>query len=328
MFNYQQIFQNFFKNLPPRIGNVLERRFGLKTGSKETLEAIGNDYGLTRERIRQIEEDGLKRLKEKELKKLEGVFQYFLDEFRSQGNLKKEDLLLNKLGGSKFQNHIFFLLNLEDSFKRHKETKNFYPFWTINENSVKKAQRTINQFIKEFKTKNQPLDPSQYLGEGKLSESIPSSQALFSYLEISKYISKGPEGLYGLREWPEINPRGIKDKIYLILKREKKPLHFKETARLINWLPQTVHNELIRDPRFVLVGRGIYGLKEWGYSPGPVLDVICQVLREAKRPLSKEEVIKRVLSQRMVKENTILLNLSNKDYFLKNSQGKYVIKKS
>ena len=67
-------------------------------------------------------------------------------------------------------------------------------------------------------------------------------------------------------------------------------------------------------------------MSEWGYYPGQVKDVILNILKEAKRPLAKNEVLKEVLRQRIVKENTILLNLNNKNHFLKNSKGKYTIK--
>jgi len=91
-------------------------------------------------------------------------------------------------------------------------------------------------------------------------------------------------------------------------------------------LVQTVHNELIKDSRFVLVGRGIYALEEWGYYPGQVKDVILRVLREERKPITKEEILEKVLEQRLVKENTILLNLSNKKYFERDVQGKYKVK--
>jgi hypothetical protein len=48
-----------------------------------------------------------------------------------------------------------------------------------------------------------------------------------------------------------------------------------------------------------------------------VRDVIAEVLKEAGRPLSKDEVIKRVLAKRIVKPNTVLVNLQNSKYFRK-----------
>ncbi len=90
-------------------------------------------------------------------------------------------------------------------------------------------------------------------------------------------------------------------------------------------LPQTVHNELIKDPRFVLIGRGIYALKEWGYEPGEVKDVITRIIKKAGKSLSKKDIVSRVMEQRMVKENTISQNLSNRKHFSRDSEGKYFV---
>jgi len=338
-FNYSQICQSLLKDLPERQKEVILRRFGLaptpkfgvgvkKTGQGETLESIGRDFGITRERVRQIERDGFFRLKPK-IKKYQKTFQYFKDFLRAWGDLKKEDILLSQLGREKFQNQVYFLLILGEPFERFSENKDFYSFWTINKESFNLAQKIIDLALNEFEKEKRPLNLEELSSFSSLKDPISHS-----YLEISKIIQKNSEGLYGLRDWPEINPRGVKDKACLVLKKEKRPLHFREITDLINSLkfekraqtqalPQTVHNELIRDPRFVLVGRGIYALGQWGYEPGVVRDVILKVLKEAKRPLSKEEIVKKVKNQRLVKENTILLNLQNKKYFLKDSQGEY-----
>ncbi len=147
-------------------------------------------------------------------------------------------------------------------------------------------------------------------------------------MEISKKIQQNKEGLFGLSDWPEINPRTIKDKAYLVLKKNQKPLHFSRITDLIEGgaLVQTVHNELIKDPKFILVGRGIYALKEWGYEPGYLKDIILKVLKESQKPLTKQEILSAVFEQRMVKENTVLLNLSNKKYFLRDDKGRYLIR--
>ena len=147
---------------------------------------------------------------------------------------------------------------------------------------------------------------------------------------------RGPQGLYGLKDWPEVNPKGIKDKAYIVLKGEEMPLHFTQVAALINSsdffssnktvIHQTVHNELIKDPRFILVGRGLYALKEWGYEPGIVRDVIYREIKGSRKPLPKEEIIKKVLNQRKVQPSTILLNLQNKKYFAKTPKGLYTIR--
>ena len=86
----------------------------------------------------------------------------------------------------------------------------------------------------------------------------------------------------------------------------------------------TTHNELIKDPRFVLIGRGLYALAEWGYAPGVVRDVIRDLI-VAEGPLKKEEVVERVKKARFVKENTIAVNLNNPRYFKREKDGRYVI---
>lgn len=337
-FNYQKICQDLLKDLSQRTNNIIERRFGLKTGKKETLEAIGQGYGLTRERIRQIIEEGFLKIRPK-IKEHQKISQYFNRALKSFGDLKKEDAFLNFLGGQTLQNQVFFLLTLNKNLERISEDKDFFAFWTRRKESIDLAKKvvdsTLNRLEGEKKTfplekiyEVQKVDLGRILGK-KINKNIFSS-----YLELSKKIQKNPENQFGLRNWLEINPRGIKDKAYLVLKKEGRPLHFSQVAVYIDKLPfspqkkaqlATVHNELIRDQRFVLVGRGLYALREWGYEPGVVKDIIFKTLKEANRPLSKKEIIDRVLKQRVVKENTILLNLQDRNKFLRDSEGRYKI---
>lgn len=323
--NYQSICQDILlKDLSERTREVISRRFGLDT-ERETLESIGKSYQITRERVRQIEEDGLEKIEKKICdSQCQNVIQYFISQLNDSGLLRREDILLNQLGGIKFQNYALFLLTIAKPFQRFSETKDLYSLWTIDKNSLNAAKRAIDFFTIELKRNNQPMD-------------LPLD-ILPSYIEIAKHILKGPGGLYGLRDWPEINPRGTKDKAYIVLKKEKTPLHFTKVASLINAekafsspravLAQTVHNELIKDSKFVLVGRGLYALREWGYVPGTVREVVVEVLKKEAKPMEKDEVIKKTLEQRQVQPNTILLNLQNKKYFIKNDEGKYTIRKA
>lgn len=324
-FNYSQISSKILRDLPEKQKTIISRRFALNAGQKEkeTLQEIGESYGITRERIRQIERDGLLKLKET-VKKYEEVFQYFKEYLKKSGGLKKEDLLLKDLGGEKWQNQVYFLLNLEENLERLGETESFYSFWTVNKDSVNKAKEILSSISEELKKIKKPVVYGDLVNLNDSKQKIP-----ISFLEISKKIQRNSEGLWGLKDWPEINPRGVKDKAYLVLKKEKKPLHFKDVASLIpQSLSQTVHNELIKDSRFVLVGRGVYALKEWGYEKGFVKDIILKTLKTAGKPLTKAEVLDKVLKQRLVKENTVLLNLGNKDCFFKTSEGLYKIREA
>lgn len=334
--NYQKICQDLLKDLPQRTRDVIEQRFGLKTGERKTLQAVGDSYGITRERVRQIEADGFLKIKSK-LGKYQSIFQYFANFLSDFGDLRKEDILLNSLGSQKFQNHAYFLLTLGEKFERFSENKDFYSLWTIDPDSLNFAKQVLDSLYHEFTNINQPLSLEE------IGQRIDSNfdrpltpQILQSFLEVSKKIQSGIDGQFGLKHWPQINPGGVKDRAYLIFKKEKRPLHFTEVTKLINSskfkkisqpeaLVQTVHNELIKDPRFVLVGRGIYALKEWGYVPGTVEDIISLILKEEKRPQTKEEIIEKVLKQRQVKVNTILINLNK---FPRTAEGKYTLEKT
>lgn len=315
----KKVCQDLISDLPSREKEIILRRFGFKGEKRETLESIGDDFGITRERVRQIQEDAFEKMRKK-IGKYKKIIVDFEKYFKKRGGIKREDILLKELGKEKWQKEVYFLLTLAQKFKRYPEKKEYFCFWALNEEAVLKAKNALQSIISKLEEIKKPVF---FKDLNFLSLKKP---IFVSYLEITKMIQKNEGGLYGLKEWPEINPRGIRDKAYLVLKKVKKPLHFTEITKLIDGAYlQTVHNELIRDERFVLIGRGIYALREWGYEPGFVKDVIIKILKE-KGPLSKKEILENVLKQRMVKENTVLLNLSNRKYFLRDSKGKYYLK--
>ena len=112
-------------------------------------------------------------------------------------------------------------------------------------------------------------------------------------------------------------------------------MHFAEIAAKLDQVKanpkkvttQAVHNELIKDKRFVLIGRGIYALAEWGYQAGTVADIIEEVLRE-ESPLTKDEIVRRVLARRQVKVTTIALNLQEKPQFERVAKATYQLKQA
>jgi hypothetical protein len=332
MFDYQKISSDLINGLPDRTKDVIQRRFGLNKNSdisvnsvkikRESLEAIGKDYGITRERVRQIESDGIKKIKKK-LAKHENVYNAFNEKINEFGGFKREDIFLTSLGDEKNLNHVFFLLSIGNSFSRFSENNDFHSFWSKNPSYFNDVKKIVSCFHENLNRERKPIE----LQTCDNLVSFANNNATISSLEISKHIHQNQEGFLGLKNWPEINPRGIKDKAYLVLKKEEKPLHFTSVAQLMgdSVLPQTVHNELIKDPRFVLIGRGIYALKEWGYEPGEVKDVITRIIKKAGKSLSKKDIVSRVMEQRMVKENTISQNLSNRKHFSRDSEGKYFI---
>jgi hypothetical protein len=65
-------------------------------------------------------------------------------------------------------------------------------------------------------------------------------------------------------------------------------------------------------------------LSEWGYSTGVVRDVIKEIIAK-NGPLTKNEIIDKVLKERHVKQNTILVNLQNQRFFKRDKAGKYSV---
>lgn len=334
VFVLDEICEDLLKDLSKRQKQIVVRRFGLGSDEKkESLQSIGDDFGITRERIRQLQNNGLLGLREK-VKDYPGLLQFFHNQLKTTGELRKEDILLKTISPES-ENRAFFLLFISGQFDRFLETEDLYTLWTTNKESLAIADRVINFFLEKLEEIAEPVETKDIERLSSTDFSLPLS-ALLAFLEISKKIERSPDGLWGISKWPEVSPRGMKDGAYFVLKRTRKPLHFREISELINEykvfrnsrtaLPQTVHNELIKDSRFVLVGRGIYALSEWGYNPGLVKDVIVEILKE-KSSLGKEELIEEVLKKRFVKRNTVGLNLKDKKYFQEDAEGNYRLKK-
>jgi hypothetical protein len=316
--DYKQICEELLGQLPAKQREVIERRFGLKTGARETLEAIGKSHKICRERVRQIEKAGTAKMKKRAgvHKESSRVFAKHLKGF---GGAREENILLEELGAKEFKAPAYFLLAISGDFIRIGENEDYNSYWALDSQSGEAAKNFIAAAMAKLEEKKQLASLRELANLAGLKKTVAES-----YLGISKQVQKNKEGFYGLRNWPEVNPKGIKDKIYLLFKKSRNPLHFTEVAKKINGsLVQTVHNELIRDRRFVLIGRGIYALKEWGYVEGDVKDVILNIFGNENRPLTKREILDRVMKQRRIKENTVLMNLSNKKFFSRDSEGKY-----
>ena len=320
-----------------RFREIIERRFGFKKGKKETLEAIGQDHNITRERVRQIEASALKILREEgTLAILLPVFKYLDTLFEEQNHLIGEKKLLDLVSDdssiNSVQPAITMVLTLGERYKKNEECDDFHSHWSTQEQTKKQAREIVSHlenYLDNQKASLSSINEALAIVSAKYKNI--SDALAHNALDVSKKINKNIFGEVGLSHWPEISPKGVRDKAYLVLKKEGTPQHFVEVAELINKasfsnrqaFPQTVHNELIKDGRFVLIGRGKYALREWGYEPGIVKDVITKILGEANEALTKEEIIAAVLEKREIKPNTIAINLQNNSEFEKLEDGRY-----
>jgi len=334
-FKPKQITRNLISGLPERSRDVLESRFGLgKNKDRLTLEAIGTIYGITRERVRQIETHALNSILKSDVYSQHGhVFTELEELIDFLGGVVVEEELLNQISNnSEIQNHAHFLLVLGDSFKKKKEDLEFKHRWYVDSGLAEKVHESLRKIYKNLS--NQDLVSEEDIVKTFLehlkdvSDKYKKEEILKRWLSVSKKIDKNPLGEWGLASSSNVSLKGMKDYAYLVIRQHGSPLHFSEVAKQIKKMfgkeahIATTHNELIKDPRFVLVGRGLYALKEWGYSTGVVKDVIVDIL-EKHGSLTKDEIVELVLKERYVKPNTVVVNLQDSKTFKKDKKGRF-----
>lgn len=313
---------------------IIARRYGLFE-RKETLEQIGELLSITRERVRQLEKAVITKLRQiavKDLPHIQAFEQVILEHLENVGNVAKiSDITKALTGGSDRlnQSRIAFLADLSPNLSVIEDNDNFHhAVGNKKIHDTESIRKNIETIIDAIKNIGEPTSITNIKSKtGHVSESHVKALA-----SVSKNISHLHDN-WGLSRWPLVNPRNIRDKIYVVLKKKGSPLHFNEIASEIKQssfrrkdvTTQAIHNELIKDKRFVLIGRGIYALNEWGYSKGTVADIITEVLKKAGEPLHRDEIVKRVLASRQVKETTILLNLQGKGQFKRVSKATYTL---
>ncbi len=336
-FKPKQVVKKLLSVVGDRSRDVLVSRFGLGTDTKRmTLEAIGKKYKITRERVRQIENYSIINIrKSKEYAKEKEAFDELLKLITEMGGTISEEQLLKHISKDKAtQNQIHFLLVIGEEFTKEKEDSEFKHRWSVDKELSKRIHGSLRDLYSSLSDDEILLESDmieKFLENIKdVSEKYKNEEIAKRWLALSKLIDKNPLGEWGKTTSANINAKGMRDYAYLVIRRHGSPIHFREVAKLITELfnkkahVATTHNELIKDPRFVLVGRGLYALSEWGYMSGVVRDVIKNIINK-NGPLTKDEIVKKVLKERYVKENTIMVNLQNPKFFKKSKDGKYSI---
>ena len=318
---------------------IITRRFGLYD-RKETLEQIGELLGITRERVCQLEKAILIRLKmaveDGKVASVHEAERLLVRALSETGRVAKVGDIANHITGTAStpieRARVAFIAELSPKLTVVNENDTYHQAIGIAEHGdEKKLRSNIDEIVKTIKTNAEPISGEDL--HAKLSHEHPDHvRALAS---VSKKLAHLKD-MWGLNKWPTVNPKNIRDKIYVILAENGKPMHFSDIAKSIKGsdfkrkdvTTQAIHNELIKDKRFVLIGRGIYALDSWGYSKGTVSDIITDVLSKAGEPLHRDEIVKRVLKSRHVKETTILLNLQSKPEFKRVSKATYTLAES
>ena len=320
----------------PREQEIITRRFGLN-GAKETLEQIGERLDITRERVRQLEKAALIRLKiasEKgEIEHLAEIEKALIRNLAESGRISKTQALadhyLEKSASAQEVSNILFITEISSKLVVIQENDKYHSAIANAEyGDERKIKTAIDEIVNIIKKQKSPMTLDEL--DAKLSYEHPSQ--IEAIASISKLLAS-LNGIWGLEKWPSVNPKNIRDKIFVVLGAKKEPMHFSEIAEEIrksdfsrkDVTTQAIHNELIKDKRFVLIGRGIYALDDWGFKKGTVADTITAVLKEAGEPLYRDEIVKRVLEKRKVKETTVLLNLQSKKEFVRVAKATYTL---
>jgi len=336
--NIEQFLEELFASFNPKQRKVITARFGLKNGTRATLQEIGDELGITRERVRQIEEFTLKKVGAK-IRETGGPLMEFVENYLNEiEGVRRDDMFVREVAEKFFagdtgkynDEKIRFMLCAAGKPLYAKETDDANAFWYSDEGAKKKFIDFVKNATTFFKGN------SYYkLTNDKTLLAQSRTFSIHHFFSIPKHFGVNVFGDVGLRAWPEIEPRTVRDRAYLVLKKNGEPLHFRDIAKSIQKLGiateaahvQTVHNELIKDDRFVLVGRGIYGLRELGFEAGTVREVIMRILKK-KGAMHAPQVVRLVGEQRFLKTNTILLSLQNRRYFKRLDDGRYHVKEA
>ncbi|MBI4359904.1 MAG: hypothetical protein HY564_02330 [Candidatus Jacksonbacteria bacterium] len=337
--NHYDVSECLLSCLNAREHEVITRRYGLHGGKKDTLEQIGRDHTITRERVRQIERASIAKIKRlQNYRETLSVLIADIDRTTARygGIIADHHLIseiLKKTKGTseeqetvRIRNRLVFLLRefAGDILHFKSEGRVHTGAWSRDKKRFETLEATLKQIEDLFEKHGKPAVPSEI---AKMCGISPD--AVSAYLHLSKNITQNPFGMWGFHKWSEIRPRRMGDRIYLVIKNAGLPLHYREIANRISHYygkrahPPTVHNELIASPLFVLVGRGLYGLSEFGYTKGTVKEVVERVLLKAGIPLSRDDIVERVRKERIVARSTILLALNSNNHVLKVGKDVY-----
>ena len=370
--NVIDINKVLLSNLNKREQDIISRRFGLSESKKQTLEEIGRDHNLTRERIRQLEAAALKKIKDLEVLKtiISELNENINSILKEYGGLVELNYLLDHLillannpaiEKNIYKNNYYFIISklLNNNFNEIVNSKHLKKSLKHKELEIDHIEVILKELTKNIHSNNTVLTIQELLEVIKSQDSYKKHESilmskdeidltnilkelvqdnvaivnmhkpLYSILVAAQNIEQNKLGYWGINNWSEIKPKTINEKIYLILKENKKPMHFTQIAEEINKIrfdnkkanAATVHNELILGEKYVLVGRGMYTLTEWGYKKGTVTEIISDIIKSSNKTLSRDEIINEVLKQRLVKRTTVILALTNNQKFLKEGDG-------
>jgi len=165
-FNPVETLDVLFSGLTDKEKDIVRRRFGLANEKRETLEQIGKHYGITRERVRQIENLSIKKLKEleelkNEIKEAESTVAHLLDQY---GGVMEEGFflenILNYLEHSEDNNAVLLFLAehiFSDNVDKIKQDKEFNHLWKTGSSDVDLLKSIVGEMINIIEKNGEPI---------------------------------------------------------------------------------------------------------------------------------------------------------------------------
>ena len=337
-------FEEILNSLSEKERSVIERRVWLNW-EKETLQNIWNSFSpsITRERVRQIEDSWIKKIgriiKATLLTKIQEKAMHFIE--MHWGVISKDRLINNIIKDLDLDPSINswvleFIIQSDYEIKKSKQKlgcKIYFFLPSVSKNTIEAVHKEALKVLKRKKDVISKNKLYEIISNNLKTEQRYSLTFIDSCLELFEDIIFWENNLVWLTKWKILNPKTLKDKAIYVMKKEKIPMHFVDISNKITDMLEekvkvnTIHNELIRNNEFVLIWRWIYALKEWGFNPWTVLDVIVDALEKKWEPMSTEEITKEVLKTRNVKQTTIYMNLQNKQVIERVGRNYYQLKK-
>ncbi|OGD63197.1 hypothetical protein A2215_01940 [Candidatus Berkelbacteria bacterium RIFOXYA2_FULL_43_10] len=336
-FSPLKVMEREIATLKPNEQKVIRKRFGFHD-KVYSLAAIGRELRLSRERVRQIQRDALIKLTRGVIKSNQELIKRVIKAMEAHGGIVNKGEVADKLLTSKAASNKLERASLDlfitilpeiENIEKHKDLHDSWMLVTLSKNN---AVKVLKEWASELSNIKKP-EKVEVLLEKFPNHKKHSITFLSALPRVSREIIETYNDRVGLVSWPEVNPKTIRDKIYYVLRKSQKPLHFTEIGRAIKQenfddkkvVVATIHNELIADKRYVLVGRGIYALSEWGYKKGTVREIIKKVLEESDGAMELDDIYDKVTKQRIVRKNTILINLQSKSMFKKIGTNKFIL---
>ena len=322
-FDCKAIIDEVLLGLSEREADVLRRRTGFGTGQRETLVSIGSIYGVSRERIRQVEEIAWGKFAFQSLR--QGMLHAFAIDFVRTGG----SLLVSEHGITPMRKALYRGCGLNAA--------HIYEFGLY----FLGAESVIESYMSFLRGADSYLDDATV---GQQDCETMSLLWLLSESDGAALISAEED--YWYRQGAKTRPRMLRD----ALRSLRRAAHFEEIAeecyRLFpecNASVESLHAALSmasapNKERFgiVRVGlQGMYGLKEHGYG-GPdaelsdaVATIVETIFGRIDRPVSQEAVITELSRQgRELYSNSVIMALALNDRLESAGLGEYAPKGS